>query len=45
MYTSALTVQEEFGILCSLCSVSLLSVKIWMEGTNDICLIKILIYS
>ena len=27
--------KRECGIQCSLCSVSLLSVKIWMEGTYD----------
>ena len=25
----------EFSVQCSLCSVSLLSVKSWMEGTYD----------
>ena len=33
--TSTLTIQKECGIPFSLCSVSLLSVKIWMEGTYD----------
>ena len=35
IYTSALTIKKECGIQCSLCSVSLLSVKIWMEGSYD----------
>ena len=30
-----ITIQKECGIWCSLCSVSLLSVKILMEGTYD----------
>ena len=33
IYTS--TIQEECAIQCSLCSVSLRSVKTWMEGTYD----------
>ena len=35
VYTSPQTIKKECGIRCSLCSVSLLSVKIWMEGTYD----------